>query len=87
MSFLEDTQVIQVTQSTQRIVVHSRSSVSVINAGPIGPPGVMGPQGPPGVDAQTNVETAINSHINSPTPHPVYDDIPDLTILLENGLL
>lgn len=31
---------------------------------------------------------ALQAHINSATPHPAYDiDMPDLAILLENGLI
>lgn len=30
---------------------------------------------------------ALVSHINSPTPHPAYDGIGDLVVLLENGLI
>lgn len=46
---------IEVFSRTQRIIVNSPSSVSIINAGPIGPPGfgsegsgIPGPPGPPG---------------------------------------
>lgn len=79
---------IRVLSRTQRIVVdQGTSEVSVVNAGPVGPPGVEGQPGPPGVDAQTSVGLVMTEHVNSPTPHPAYDDIPDLTTLLENGLL
>lgn len=29
----------------------------------------------------------LETHINSSTPHPAYDDMQDLTILFENGLV
>lgn len=29
----------------------------------------------------------LNAHINDETPHPVYDDIPSLNLLFENGLI
>lgn len=32
-------------------------------------------------------ETAIASHVADPTPHPVYDDIPSLSLLFENGIV
>ena len=31
--------------------------------------------------------SSLIAHINSPTPHPAYDDIPDLVVIFENGLL
>lgn len=31
--------------------------------------------------------TALLTHIQSETPHPVYDDLPSLTLLYENGLI
>lgn len=39
---------IEVLSRTQRIIVDGKKSVSVVRAGPIGPPG---PTGPPGVSA------------------------------------
>lgn len=30
---------------------------------------------------------AIEAHLIDPTPHPVYDDMLDLTLLFENGLI
>jgi len=48
-----------------------------------GPPG---PQGPPG-DGSAVVDAAIAAHVADTTPHPVYDDnIPDLSLIFENGL-
>lgn len=78
---------IEVVSRTQRLVVNpAEATVSVINAGPPGPTGPTGPPGPPGDDAETSIGTVMEAHVNSPTPHPAYDDMPDLTILLENGL-
>jgi hypothetical protein len=51
--------------------------------GPQGPQGEVGPQGPPG---ESGTE-ALQSHIESSTPHPVYDDLPSLNLLFENGLV
>lgn len=42
---------------------------------------VAGPKGDPGVDTAD----LLLEHINSETPHPVYDDGPDLTVLYENA--
>lgn len=30
---------------------------------------------------------ALESHVNSPTPHPHYDDLPSLKLLFENGII
>lgn len=30
---------------------------------------------------------ALVAHINSPEPHPEYDDLPSLTLLFENGII
>lgn len=32
-------------------------------------------------------DAVILAHINDVTPHPVYDDLPSLTLLFENGLI
>ena len=29
----------------------------------------------------------IAAHVESATPHPAYDDMPDLTLIYENGLI
>jgi hypothetical protein len=29
--------------------------------------------------------STLESHVNSPTPHPVYDDMPSLTLIYENA--
>ena len=56
--------------------------------------GPQGEQGPPGVDgaviggaSPAYVDDSIAAHVNAPTPHPAYDDMPDLVLLFENGLL
>lgn len=33
------------------------------------------------------VVAAIGDHTNADTPHPVYDDLPSLRLLYENGLI
>lgn len=79
---------LNLSSRTQRIIVErheginlapAKISVRIVDAGPIGPPGV---QGIPG----ENADDLIIEHINSSSPHPVYDDIPDLSTLFENGL-
>ena len=32
-------------------------------------------------------DEAVLAHINAMTPHPIYDDLPSLTLLFENGLI
>jgi hypothetical protein len=32
------------------------------------------------------VSDQFTTHVMDPTPHPAYDDIPDLVLLLENGM-
>jgi hypothetical protein len=46
-----------------------------------GPQGQPGPQGPEGGTAD------LQSHIDSETPHPAYDDMPSLSLIFENHLL
>ena len=49
-----------------------------------GMPGPVGPQGPPG---NNGIGADITEHVNSPEPHPPYDDMLDLTLIFENGLV
>lgn len=54
---------------------------------------VVGPRGPqgPGADdlglVQTMIDTTVQVHVVAPEPHPVYDDLPSLRLLFENGLI
>lgn len=32
-------------------------------------------------------ETNLANHHDSDTPHPIYDNMPDLVLLIENGLI
>lgn len=32
-------------------------------------------------------EPALEAHLIDPTPHPVYDEMPSLTLIFENGLI
>lgn len=34
-----------------------------------------------------DIDDAIEAHVVDPTPHPIYDDIPSLNVLFENGLV
>jgi hypothetical protein len=53
--------------------------------------GPKGDKGDPGLDTggvfDVAIETAITTHVDSPKPHPIYDDTPDLTLLFQNGLI
>lgn len=46
-----------------------------------GDPGEPGIQGPPGEVTSDDLQ----AHVDSPLPHPVYDDGPSLEILYENA--
>jgi hypothetical protein len=35
----------------------------------------------------TEIQGVVQQHIDSPTPHPAYDDMPLLTIIFENGIV
>lgn len=73
--------------------------VPVVGVSPPSPPGVTvlavpgipGPPGPAGDDPsvlERIVDTALMAHSMDPTPHAAYDeDMPDLVLLFENGLL
>ena len=45
--------------------------------------------GPPGVpaDLEAAISVVVEEHIQSPEPHPAYDDLPSFTLLFENGLV
>lgn len=51
-----------------------------------GEKGQKGDTGPTGPEGPINTE-AINAHIASETPHPTYDDMPNLTIIFENRII
>lgn len=55
-------------------------------------PGPKGEKGDPGsVDdltaIQGMIDTTVGVHVAAPLPHPAYDDIADLTLIFENGLI
>lgn len=35
----------------------------------------------------TEIESSLETHVASETPHPQYDDLPSLALILENGLI
>ena len=52
--------------------------------------GLVGPPGPPGAPGETVVvggvsQDDLHNHVISPTPHPVYDDGPSLSLLYQNA--
>lgn len=50
--------------------------------------GVLSGQYPnPGFAVNMATQAELDTHINDPTPHPVYDDLPSLTLLFQNGLI
>lgn len=58
--------------------------------GPIGDKGPVGDRGPDGIPAEDTsllIDDKILNHSNSNTPHQVYDDLIDLALVFENGLI
>ena len=49
--------------------------------------GLPGLPGPPGADTGVAIDLAMTAHRDSLTPHPTYDDTPDLTLIFQNGLV
>lgn len=63
------------TIPTQQIVV------AVTSGGPVAVPT------PTTVTIYGNDGAALAEHVADPSPHPAYDDLPDLGLLFENGLI
>lgn len=81
-----------VLSSTQKIIVSPSSSISVVNAGPVGPSGIQGDPGNSGVQGEQGVQGVIGpqgvqgipgSGINSTTPFPILIPL-DEWILVHN---
>lgn len=68
-------------ENSQHVDISSQAGrpISEIKYG--GMKGDKGDPGPPGPE----VEEQIQEHIDSPTPHPIYDDGPSLELLYENA--
>jgi hypothetical protein len=80
---------VEIIPSTPEVAVApSTSELLVIPvAGPRGERGPVGPAGDDSVAVQQLIDTAVNTHVANPEPHPVYDDMLDLTLIFENGLI
>jgi hypothetical protein len=48
---------------------------------------VQGPKGDPGEPGTADFEKALGDHVQAPEPHPAYDDMLDMTLIFENGLV
>lgn len=72
---------IQVVTQTQRIEVESDSSISVINAGPPGPPGANG-----GVSLE-EVDSRVALHNQAEVVHTNATSGRDFVALFQNGLV
>jgi hypothetical protein len=59
------------------LTVPAPITVSVQDQGPKGDKGDTGPEG--------DVGPLLDAHINSPTPHPIYDDGPSFLLLYQNA--
>lgn len=57
-----------------------------VSGGVPGPAGLNGQDGQDGQDGGIN-PVLLDEHIESLEPHPVYDDLPSMTLLFENGLI
>lgn len=53
--------------------------------GPAGAEGPEGPIGPPGDGSGEYLDAAMAAHVDHPTPHPAYDEGPDLILLYLNA--
>jgi len=80
---------VQVVPSTPEVAVAPSSSELLVIpvAGPRGERGPVGPAGDDSVAVHELIDTALNTHVNAPQPHPAYDDMLDLTLIFENGLI
>lgn len=73
---MSEIEILITEDSLVEVITESSTIVEVSTAQP-------GPQGPKG----ENGDIALDAHVNDETPHPTYDDIVDLTLLFENGIV
>lgn len=83
--------------SGQEYIIHLADEDVVVRLGSVVVPGVrlLGDVVVPGIKVMGGVagpagqdtSDAIEAHIQDPTPHPAYDDLPSITLLFENGLI
>lgn len=59
--------------------------VTVLETGLVGPRGPEGPEGPIGPSGLAGTTIALQGHVDSPLPHPVYDDGPSFLLLYQNA--
>lgn len=75
--------IVEVVTSATEVVTIDRVETVVEVTAP--PPVVVEVSGQPLV---TGLGTAaLVSHVNSPNPHPTYDDLPSLALIFENGII
>lgn len=79
-TFFDENQNPEIVVGTQTIFVNPVSgAVTLELSGPVGPRGVAG-------IGEGGGPAALETHRVSATPHPVYDNMPSLSIIFENGL-
>lgn len=85
----------------QASVVSGQPLITELSSAPIGEPvalrreadGLFRPDRgaiadrPTRTEVTTQIDTTLTAHVLDPTPHPPYDDIPDLTLWYRNALL
>lgn len=85
------TVVITETEDVTNVVVVDLNpdpvSATISETGVQGPPGIQGPPGPEGPEGGTEAMDAISLHLIDETPHPVYDDMPNLVLIFDNHLI
>lgn len=75
--------------TTQSFVVQVNNQPVTVRIGDVVVPNIKvtgGVAGRPGIDGADGT-TAVVTHINDATPHSVYDDMNDLALIFENGLV
>lgn len=87
---LDGTAVVTLVPPDVPTIVMGEPASGVVNLVPVAGP--KGDKGPPGSINDLNavqemIDTSVTAHVVAPEPHPSYDDMPDLTLIFQNGLV